>query len=106
MGSMGTPENTSSPTKAEADAGSEAVREAVSEAAATPGESSPDLSAVLPVMAGLFEKNGKNDPRCSLLYALKPFMSHGRAERIDAIVNMLRIAETAGGLLGSGGLFK
>lgn len=61
----------------------------------------PDLSA----LAGLLGAQKKNDPRCSLLYALRPYMSRERAERIDSLVNALRLAELASGILKNGGLF-
>ncbi len=54
------------------------------------------LAALAPLLSG----GKKNDPRCALLYALKPYMGHGRGEKIDTLVNLLKIADIAGGLLG------
>ncbi len=57
----------------------------------------PSIAAI----AGMLGGGGtKGDPRCALLYALKPYMGHGRAEKIDTLVNMLRLADLAGGMLG------
>lgn len=74
-------------------------------AAAQPSEekASADASAgpSLAAIAQLLGAGGnKGDPRCALLYALKPYMGHGRAEKIDTLVNMLRLADLAGGMLG------
>ena len=54
------------------------------------------LAALAPLLAG----GKKNDPRCALLYALKPYMGHGRGDKIDTLVNLLKIADIAGVLLG------
>ncbi len=57
----------------------------------------PSIAAIAQVLGA---NGGKGDPRCALLYALKPYMGHGRAEKIDTLVNMLRLADLAGGMLG------
>ena len=54
----------------------------------------------LAALAPLLSEGRKNDPRCALLYALKPYLGHGRADKIDTLVNLLKIADIAGGLLG------
>ena len=65
-----------------------------------------NLSA-LPVLLGkLGSQSGKNDPNCALLTALKPFMAHGRAEKIDSLIRALKMAEAASGLLKSSGIFN
>lgn len=46
-----------------------------------------------------------NDPRCALLYALKPYLSSQRAERIDTLVKALGVTELASGFLSGSGLF-
>ncbi len=56
----------------------------------------PSVAAIARMLGG----GTKGDPRCALLYALKPYMGHGRAEKIDTLVNMLRLADLAGGMLG------
>ena len=56
---------------------------------------SESIAAIAKALGG-----NKSDPRCALLYALKPYMGHGRAEKIDTLVNMLRLADLAGGMLG------
>lgn len=57
-------------------------------------------AASLAALAPLLTKSSGSDPRCALLHALRPYMSHGRSEKIDTLVNMLKIAEIAGELLG------
>lgn len=57
----------------------------------------PSIAAIAQMLGG---GGTKGDPRCALLYALKPYMGHGRAEKIDTLVNMLRLADLAGGMLG------
>ena len=67
----------------------------------------PDLSA-LSALAGLGLGNGtnkKSDPRCNLLNSLRPYMSHGRAEKIDMMIKALNLAELAGGFLNNKKLF-
>lgn len=46
-----------------------------------------------------------NDPRCALLYALKPYLSSQRAEHIDTLVKALGVTELASGFLSGSGLF-
>ena len=89
------PPDEKQPSEAEAQA-----NEAVS-ASTTPAQSDalgdvPSVAAIANLLGG----GAKNDPRCALLYALKPYMGHGRAEKIDTLVNMLRLADLAGGMLG------
>lgn len=64
-----------------------------------------DLGAALPAIANIMGKDKKNDPRTNLLYALKPYMGSERAEKIDMLVKAMRLADIAGGFIGSGGLF-
>lgn len=65
------------------------------------GSHEPSAGPSIAAIAGLLGAGGgKGDPRCALLYALKPYMGHGRAEKIDTLVNMLRLADLAGGMLG------
>ena len=70
----------------------------------------PEKKPALPdIDLGDFEKisgalrllNGPPDERCSLLLALKPFVSARRGEKIEQsvkILKLLRIAEQTGGL--------
>lgn len=60
-------------------------------------DGAPSIAAMAQLLGG---GGAKGDPRCALLYALKPYMGHGRAEKIDTLVNMLRLADLAGGMLG------
>ncbi len=62
-------------------------------------DAQPSLNS-LAALAPLLSEGKKNDPRCALLYALKPYMGHGRGDKIDTLVNLLKIADIAGGLLG------
>ena len=39
--------------------------------------------------------NNKNDPRCNLLYSLKPYLRESRKEKIDQYANLLNIANIA-----------
>lgn len=72
------------------------VQAAASDDVQKPSAELSNLAALAPLLSG----GSKNDPRCALLYALKPYMGHGRAEKIDTLVNLLRIADLAGGMLG------
>ncbi len=99
MGSM--------PTAPEVKAASDEVSEVAEDAEAVPAVTSPETpsenSGDAPSVAAIAQMLGggtKGDPRCALLYALKPYMGHGRAEKIDTLVNMLRLADLAGGMLG------
>ncbi len=56
-------------------------------------------------LAGLIGNGKKNDPRTNLLFALKPFMTNERAKKIDMLIKAMRLADIAGGFIGSGGLF-
>lgn len=62
-----------------------------------------DLSAALPAIAGILKNDKKNDPRTNLLYALKPYMSHDRGEKIDMLVKAMKLADIAGGFISGGG---
>ncbi len=65
----------------------------------------PDLSA-LKALTGLSGMAGKkSDPRCNLLNSLRPYMGHGRAEKIDMMIKALNLAELAGGFLNNKKLF-
>ena len=99
MGSMPTAPDTKpagdEPTRVAEDA--EAVPAGTSPE--TPSENSgeaPSIAAIAQMLGG----GTKSDPRCALLYALRPYMGHARAGRIDTLVNMLRLADLAGGMLG------
>ncbi len=65
----------------------------------------PDLSA-LPKLLGSLGGTQKSasDPSCALLYALKPYMAHGRADRIDSLIRVLKLSELAGGLFQGNGI--
>ena len=68
-------------------------------------QSVPDLSAIS-ALAGLAGgSNKKSDPRCNLLNSLRPFMGHGRDEKIDMMIKALSLAELAGGFLNNKKLF-
>ncbi len=68
-------------------------------------QSMPDLSA-LSALVGIADKaNKKSDPRCNLLNALRPYMSHGRTEKIDMMIKALGLAELADGFLNNKKLF-
>ncbi len=68
-------------------------------------QSAPDLSA-LSALAGLAGgANKKSDPRCNLLNSLRPYMGHGRDEKIDMMIKALNLAELAGGFLNNKKLF-
>lgn len=77
----------------------EAVNEAIVASSSVENDATPPLNS-LAALAPLLASGKKNDPRCALLYALKPYMSHGRGDKIDTLVNLLKIADIAGGLLG------
>lgn len=99
MGSMPPSESKSAPDESGESVGGTAP-EAVPtgstpDAAGTVGQT-PSLTAIADMLGGA----SKSDPRCALLYALRPYMGHGRAEKIDTLVNMLRLADLAGGMLG------
>ena len=77
-----------------------------STAASTPNAPQiPDLSAISALAGTLGGTNKKNDPRCNLLNSLRPYMSHGRAEKIDMMIKALELAELADGFLNSKKLF-
>ncbi len=61
-----------------------------------------DLSAALPAIAGILKSDKKNDPRTNLLYALKPYMSHDRGDKIDMLVKAMKLADIAGGFISGG----
>lgn len=71
-----------------------------------PGQSLPfDLSA-LPTILGAGTASVGNDPKCALLYALKPYMRHGRADKIEKLIKALKMSELASGFIKTGGMFK
>ncbi len=70
---------------------------------ASPSADGFDLSAALPAIAGILKSDRKNDPRTNLLYALKPYMSHDRGEKIDMLVKAMKLADIAGGFISGGG---
>ena len=83
----------------------EEVAEDVPTFASNQESSSPDLSA-LKALTGLSGLGGKkSDPRCNLLNSLRPYMGHGRAEKIDMMIKALNLAELAGGFLNNKKLF-
>ena len=55
-------------------------------------------------LAGLFGAAVKDDPRCNLLYALRPFLSRERAEKIDGLVKAMKLANAAEKLLSNNGI--
>lgn len=63
----------------------------------------PDFSA-LPALLGSIGAKNTSDPKCALLTALKPYMAHGRAEKIDSLIKILKLSELAGGFLHTSGL--
>ena len=67
-------------------------------AASAPAENTANAaSAALPALfspAPEIEKNLKNTR--ALLLALKPYLDAGRCEKIDKMLNMMRLAEMAG----------
>ena len=67
-------------------------------AASAPAENAANAaSAALPALfspAPEIEKNLKNTR--ALLLALKPYLDAGRCEKIDKMLNMMRLAEMAG----------
>jgi len=67
----------------------------------TQGADSPNAEQSLAALAELITKQKANDPRCTLLYALKPYMNHDRAEKIETLVKILKISDLAGGFLGN-----
>lgn len=102
MGSMPTAAPEAKPTDSEPGEVAEAASEAVPTGTSPEGtgntvDASPSIAAIAQMLGG---GGTKGDPRCALLYALKPYMGHGRAEKIDTLVNMLRLADLAGGMLG------
>ena len=64
-----------------------------------------DLS-VLPTILGAGTSSAGNDPKCALLSALKPYMGHGRADKIEKLIKALKMSELAGGFIKTGGMFK
>lgn len=97
------PIESSAETQTQADTSEDA--EAVPAFAAGQASSSPDLSA-LKALTGLSGMAGKkSDPRCNLLTSLRPYMGHGRAEKIDMMIKALNLAELAGGFLNNKKLF-
>ena len=65
----------------------------------------PDLSALSAIAGSLCGGNKKSDPRRNLLNSLRPYMSHGRAEKIDMMIKALSLAELADGFLNNKKLF-
>lgn len=67
--------------------------------AAAPSASLPDaITALAPLLGNLYGDGKKfssphDDNRACLLRALKPYVSHGRAEAIDTILQLARISE-------------
>ncbi len=96
-----------SPTTAEsteplADAKSaSAPEEAVLPVAANPSSPTSDLgeavAALAPLLSAFSGKGGGgpkgDDPRTCLLRALKPYVSRGRAEAIDTIIQLSRVSD-------------
>lgn len=70
--------------------------------------STQGISDLAGILTGLLSsvKPKKDDPRCALLYALRPYMSKKRADRIETLVKVLSVSELAGGLLSGSGLFS
>ena len=68
-------------------------------------QSMPDLSALSALAKIAGNGNKKSDPRCNLLNALRPYMSHGRTEKIDMMIKALGLAELADGFLNNKKLF-
>lgn len=62
----------------------------------------PDLSMLPALLGGLNKNTAANAPDCALLSALKPYMAHGRAEKIDKLINILRLTQIAGGFFHGG----
>ncbi len=54
----------------------------------------PDAMATLaPLLSGLTGGKPPDDPRSCLLRALKPYVSHKRAEAIDTMIQLSRVSE-------------
>lgn len=64
-----------------------------------------DTAKLITSLLGGIKPNA-NDPRCALLYALKPYLGKQRAERIDTLVKALGVSELASGFLNGSGLFS
>ena len=91
----------SSNSEASASAGTEQnTNEPPTEPDSTQPSTAQSAAASLAALAPLLQKGKNGDPRRALLNALKPYMSHGRSEKIDTLINILQIADIAGGLLG------
>ena len=90
----------SAPVSEEISAREETVP-AIGESAKPPSTTSPQalgesVAAIAPLLSALSGKGGTSkpdDPRTCLLRALKPYVSHGRAEAIDTIIHLSRISE-------------
>ena len=65
-------------------------------------QSFPDMGAIDPEMlkkvTEIFSTMNRHDPRCDLIYALKPLLSQNRQQRADEAVKILRIMEVIPGL--------
>lgn len=58
------------------------------------GSGVPDAMATLaPLLSGLTGGKPPDDPRSCLLRALKPYVSHKRAEAIDTMIQLSRVSE-------------
>ncbi len=64
-----------------------------------------DLS-ILPTLLGAAAPSSSSDPRCTLLAALKPYMGHGRDDKIEKLIKALKMSELASGFLKNGGMPK
>ena len=65
-------------------------------APAPTGDLGDAVAALAPLLGALSGKGGSpksDDPRACLLHALKPYVSHGRAEAIDTIIQLSRVSE-------------
>lgn len=71
---------------------------------AEPAPESPPESPSMPSMEMLMKlasgiKPSKNDPRCALLSALKPYLNESRRERVDALIQAISLSGLAGEFL-------
>ncbi len=57
-------------------------------------------SISLDKLLSLSPKSSKNDPRCTLLYALKPYLSPTRRDKVDSLVKAIQLVSLASGLFG------
>ncbi len=74
------------------------------EPAKAPEQSLPFDLSILPSLLGAGASSVGDDPKCALLTALKPYMGHGRGDKIEKLIKALKMSELASGFLKNSGM--